>query len=158
MQGISVCWFYILQLYYSHRLALVIFWWSLKGFLCRGSCHLQTVRVLLLLFQFGFLEAGRTPAQRAAAKRSYPTAEVRGSGWECQAATSQEQPRGATPRLRSGATAERSYTANDVRGHGWEDQPHVQGAVVAWAQEGLEELCHVEGQEGWWWGDTLHPR
>ena len=25
------------------------------GFLCRGSCHLQTVRVLLLLFQSGFL-------------------------------------------------------------------------------------------------------
>ena len=31
-----------------------------------------------------------------------------------------------------------------------EDQPHVQGAVAAWAQEGLEELSHVEGQEGWW--------
>ena len=51
MQGISVCWFYILQLYYIHWLVLVIFWWSL----CRGSCHLQTVRVLLLLFQFEFL-------------------------------------------------------------------------------------------------------
>ena len=25
------------------------------GFVCRGSCHLQTVWVLLLLFQFGFL-------------------------------------------------------------------------------------------------------
>ena len=25
------------------------------GFLCRGSCHLQTVRVFLLLFQSGFL-------------------------------------------------------------------------------------------------------
>ena len=45
---------YILQIYYSHCLALVIFWWSLWGFLCRGSCHLQTMRVLLL-FQFGFL-------------------------------------------------------------------------------------------------------
>ena len=29
-----------------------------------------------------------------------------------------------------------------------EDQPHVQGAVAARAQEGLEELSHVEGQEG----------
>ena len=29
-----------------------------------------------------------------------------------------------------------------------EEQPHVQGAVAAWAQEGLEELSHVEGQEG----------
>ena len=32
MQGISVCWFYILQLYYIHWLALVIFWWSLRVF------------------------------------------------------------------------------------------------------------------------------
>ena len=31
-----------------------------------------------------------------------------------------------------------------------EDQPHVQGAVAAQAQEGLEELSHVEGQEGRW--------
>ena len=29
-----------------------------------------------------------------------------------------------------------------------EEQPHVQGAVAARAQEGLEELFHVEGQEG----------
>ena len=55
MQGISVCEFCILQLYCIHWLALVIFWWYLCAFLCRGSCHLQTVRVLLLLFQSGFL-------------------------------------------------------------------------------------------------------
>ena len=36
-----------------HWLVLVIFWWHLKGFLWRVSCHLQTVRVLLL-FQSGF--------------------------------------------------------------------------------------------------------
>ena len=35
------------------------------------------------------------------------------------------------------------------RGGGREDQPHVQGAVAAGAQKGLEELSHVEGQEGW---------
>ena len=35
-----------------------------------------------------------------------------------------------------------------ARGGGQEDQPHVQGAVAAWAQEGLEELSHIEGQEG----------
>ena len=29
---------------------------------------------------------------------------------------------------------------------------------VFWAQEGWEELLHVQGQEGWPWGDTLHPR
>ena len=36
-----------------------------------------------------------------------------------------------------------------AKGSGWEEQPHVQGAVAVWAQEGLEELSHVEGQEGW---------
>ena len=43
---------------------------------------------------------------------------------------------------------ERSYPASEVRGGGWEEQPHIRGAVAAWAQEGLEELSHVEGQEG----------
>ena len=45
-------------------------------------------------------------------------------------------------------TAERSYLASEVRGGGQEDQPHVQGAMVARAQDGLEELSHVESQEG----------
>ena len=36
----------------------------------------------------------------------------------------------------------------EARGGGQEDQPHVQGAMAAWAQEGLEELSHIEGQEG----------
>ena len=58
------------------------------------------------------------------AERSYPMSEVRGGD-------------------------ERSYPASEVRGGGWEEQPHVQGAVAARAQEGLEELSHVEGQEGW---------
>ena len=31
-------------------------------------------------------------------------------------------------------------------------------AVAARAQEGLEELCHIEGQEGRRWGDTPRPR
>ena len=39
-----------------------------------------------------------------------------------------------------------------------EEQPHVQGAVAAQAQEGLEELLHVQGQEGQLWGDTPRPR
>ena len=34
-----------------------------------------------------------------------------------------------------------------ARGGGREDQPHAQGALAARAQ-GLEELSHVEGQEG----------
>ena len=57
-------------------------------------------------------------------ERSYPTSEV-------------------------GGAAERSYPASEVRGSGREDQPHVQGAMAAWVQEGLEELSLVEGQEGW---------
>ena len=44
--------------------------------------------------------------------------------------------------------AERSYPMSEVRGGGREEQPHVQGAVAAQAHEGLEELSHVEGQEG----------
>ena len=41
-----------------------------------------------------------------------------------------------------------SATTPEARGGGWEDQPHIQGAVAAWAQEGLEKLSHIEGQEG----------
>ena len=36
-----------------------------------------------------------------------------------------------------------------------EELSHIQGAVAAQAQEGLEELLHVQGQEGQQWGDTL---
>ena len=72
------------------------------------------------------------------------------------------RPRGVTSRPRSGAAAERrypasevrggderSYPASEARGGGREDRPHIQGAVAARVQEGLEELSHVEGQEGW---------
>ena len=59
------------------------------------------------------------------AERSYPTSEVRGSGRE-------EIPHALKP---------------EARGGGREELPH---AMAAQAQEGLEELSHVEGQEGWW--------
>ena len=52
------------------------------------------------------------------------------------------------PRPRSRAVTGRSNPTPEARGGGREDQPHVQGAVVAQAQEGLEVLSHVEGQEG----------
>ena len=45
-------------------------------------------------------------------------------------------------------TAERSYPASEVRVGGRQEQPHVQGAVAARAQEGLEELLHFQCQEG----------
>ena len=46
--------------------------------------------------------------------------------------------------------AKRSYPMPKARGDDREDQPHVQGVVAVRAQEGLEELSHVEGQEGRW--------
>ena len=78
---------------------------------------------------------------RGGDERSYPMSEVRGDGRE-------EIPH--APSLRPGAVAGRSNHTTEARGGGWEDQPHVQGAMAAWAQEGLEELSHVEGQEGRW--------
>ena len=36
----------------------------------------------------------------------------------------------------------------EARGGSREEQPHLQGVVAALAQEGLEELFHVQGQEG----------
>ena len=36
----------------------------------------------------------------------------------------------------------------EARGSGREEQPHVQGVVAAWVQEGQEELLHIQGQEG----------
>ena len=65
----------------------------------------------------------RYPASevRGGDERSYPTSEVRDGGWE-------EISQALKPKARGG---------------GWEDQPHIQGVVAAWAQEGLEKLSHV---------------
>ena len=43
--------------------------------------------------------------------------------------------------------AGRSNPTPEARGSCQEEQPHVQGAVAVWAQEGLEELFHIQGQE-----------
>ena len=51
-----------------------------------------------------------------------------------------------------------SNLTSEVRGQGWEEQPHLQGAGAAQAQEGWEELLNVQGQEGQPWGDTPCPR
>ena len=87
------------------------------------------------------------PKSTSAAERSYPTSEVRGRSWE-DPMPDGWQPRGATPRPRSGAMAERSYPMSEARDGTREEQPHIQGAVAAWVQEGLEEPSHVEGEEG----------
>ena len=52
------------------------------------------------------------------------------------------------PCPRPGAAARRTNPTPEARDGGREDQPHVQGVVAAWVQEGLEALSHVEGQEG----------
>ena len=44
--------------------------------------------------------------------------------------------------------AKKSYPMSKVRGGGREEKPHDQGAVAVRVQEGLEELFHVQGQEG----------
>ena len=46
------------------------------------------------------------------------------------------------------AVTGRSNPTPKARVGGQEEQPHVQGAVVARVQEGVEEPSHVEGQEG----------
>ena len=79
------------------------------------------------------------------AERSYHSPKVKGSNRECQTATVQGRPRGATPRLRSGAAAEisnpmskerrlhgrrraeRSYSMFKVRRGGHKEIPLIQG-------------------------------
>ena len=104
-------------------------------------------------------------ARHGLAERSSPTSEVGRSSGEYQTATAQERPRGVTPSPRPGGRREEISSVRgqgrrpggdtpcpkpEAGGGGREDQPHVQGAVVVWAQEGLEELSHIEGQEGRW--------
>ena len=80
--------------------------------------------------------------------------QVRGQGWWPRGAT-QDQGQGRRPEelphapsRRPGAATGRNKPTPESRKGGQEDQPHVQGAVAPWAQEGLEELAHAEGQEG----------
>ena len=111
-----------------------------------GGCEGRTKRGQLRLALEAWVAATGT---LSAAERSYPTSEVRGRSWK-DPMPEGWQPRGATPRPRSGAAAGSSYPTAEDRGGGREELPHVQGAVAAWAQKGLEELSHVEGQEGRW--------
>ena len=105
---------------------------------------------------------------RGVAKRRYPASEVRGGNessypmYEVRGRGREEIPHAPSPRPgamggrsypthlspRPRVTAGRSNRTTEARGGGWEDQPLVQGAVAVWAQDGLEELSHIEGQEG----------
>ena len=77
------------------------------------------------------------PRSGAAAETGYHMPEVREAAERCY----------PMPEVR--AAAKRGYHMLEVRGGSREDQPHVQGMADAQAQEGLEELLHVQGQEGW---------
>ena len=48
--------------------------------------------------------------------------------------------------VRGGGQEELSHAQG--RGGGREEQPLIQGAAAVWAQEGQEELLHIQGQEG----------
>ena len=86
----------------------------------------------------------RYPASevRGGDERSYPVSEVRGGSRE-------EIPHFLKPKTRGSGREELPHAPKpEAKGGGGEEQPHIQGAVAARAQEGLEELSHVEGQEG----------
>ena len=44
--------------------------------------------------------------------------------------------------------AKRSYPTPEARDSSREDQAHIQGALAAWAQEGLEELSNFDVKKG----------
>ena len=52
------------------------------------------------------------------------------------------------PRVRGQGRRQEELPCLRGQGSRWEELPHVQGAVAAQAQEGLEELFHVQGQKG----------
>ena len=105
--------------------------------------------------------AGRSyPASKVgAAKRRHPASKVRGCREELPCIRGQWRLGGDTPRRRSGV-AGRSHLAPEARGSDPEEPPRAQGqgprpggatqvVVAVQAQEGLEEVSHVEGQEPW---------
>ena len=115
-----------------------------------GECQTVTVQERL---------RGATPHPRSvgAAERSYPTSEVRGGNKRSYPASKvsgggwKELPHAPKPEARGIGREDLPHAPTpEARGGGWEDQPHVLRAMAARAQEGLEELSHVEGQEGQW--------
>ena len=75
------------------------------------------------------------------AERSHPASEA-GAAPEAMAVAGRSNP---TPEAR--ASTGSSNPKPKARGGGREGQPHVQGVVAVWVQEGVEEPSHVEGQE-----------
>ena len=91
------------------------------------------------------LRRGATPRWRSGAE-ARRTPRTKGGGQEELPHVRSQGQRPRVPGCDGAGRAERRYPASEVRGGGQEEQPHVQGAVATWAQEGLEEPSHVEGQ------------
>ena len=93
-------------------------------------------------------EAGRTPCPRGSGQEELT--HVQGPGQHprvpgCDGAGTAKR---SYPTSKVRVAAGRSYPTPKVRDSGREEQPHVQEAVAARAQKGLEELLHIQGQEG----------
>ena len=69
--------------------------------------------------------------------------EVKGSSREELPHRQSQGQQTRVPGCNSAGAAERSYTMPEARGRGCNEQPHVQGTMATWAQEGLGELFHV---------------
>ena len=82
------------------------------------------------------------------AEWNYLSPEVRGGSREELPYVQSHRRRLRVPGCSSTGVAERSYPASEVRSSSREELPHIQGGVAVWAQEGQEELLHVQGQEG----------
>ena len=65
----------------------------------------------------------------------------------CKGAATAE--RATKSEVRGGGQEELPHApTTEARGGGWEEQPHVQEVVAASAQEDLEKVSNIEGQEG----------
>ena len=91
--------------------------------------------------------ATQRPRSGAVGEKSYPASEVSGSREETPHVRGQGRPGEATSRPRPGVAAGWSHPRP---GQGRWPGEATRGAVAEQAQEGLEELSHVESQERWW--------
>ena len=90
---------------------------------------------------------------RGATPRPRPEGERGGGREEIPSVRGQRQLGEELPRVRGQGQRREEIphpAKPQARGGGREYQPHVHRAVAARAQEGLEELSHVERQEGCW--------
>ena len=89
------------------------------------------------------------PCLRGDGQEEFLTSEVRGGSREELPCIQGQGRRPRVPGCDSAGAAKRSYPTSEATGGSWEEQPHIQGVVAAPAQEGLEELFHIQCQEGW---------